>query len=94
MLNSIQFTLLVCALIIQCSLTRAATIYVSTDGDDQQCIPGGSPCATINGAISIATDGDVIIVTPGTYIQSSPITFNGKSLTLQSQGIVIKSNSS
>jgi serine protease len=50
--------------------TRAATFTV----------PGSSP--TIQGAINLAAAGDVILVSPGTYVES--IDFNGKNLTLRS----------
>ncbi len=49
-------------------------IYV--DGD------GPSPYDTIQAAIDVAVDGDVIIVMPGTYVET--INLRGKAITLQS----------
>jgi Right handed beta helix region len=43
-------------------------------------VPGSSP--TIQGAINLAVAGDVILVSPGIYVES--IDFNGKNLTLRS----------
>jgi hypothetical protein len=44
------------------------TWYVASTGDDgNDCSSAGTPCATINGAIGKATDGDTILVAEGTY---------------------------
>ncbi len=45
------------------------TWYVSTTGDDaNDCLTAITPCATINGAIAKAVNGDTINVTSGSYI--------------------------
>jgi hypothetical protein len=46
----------------------ANTWYVATTGDNgNDCLSPGTPCATINGAITKATAGDTILVVEGTY---------------------------
>jgi hypothetical protein len=48
-----------------------ATLYVSTTGNDaNDCITNSTPCATINGAIGKAVDGDTIRVASGIYTGS------------------------
>jgi hypothetical protein len=59
-------------LLILTSLCGGATINV----------PGDFP--TIQGGIDAAVDGDTILVAPGDYVITSPITFRGKALTLES----------
>jgi len=50
------------------ALAAAATWYVATTGDDtNDCLTTSTPCATINGAIGKAIDGDTILVASGTY---------------------------
>lgn len=48
-----------------------ATIYVATTGSDSNAGTSGSPYATINKALSVATAGSVIQVAAGTYSESS-----------------------
>lgn len=50
------------------SARAAGPWYVSTTGDDNNdCLSPNMPCATINGAIGKATNGDTINVAVGTY---------------------------
>ena len=60
------------ALVLQASAVDAATFMV----------PGSS--ATIQGAISLASSGDTILVSPGTYPEA--INFTGKNLAVRSVG--------
>lgn len=51
---------------------RAATWYVTPTGDDTaDCQTPATPCLTINGAIGKAADGDIILVSEGTYSVTS-----------------------
>ena len=58
--------------------------YVATTGDDNNdCLSPGNACATINGAIDKAADGDTINVAMGIYTGSGPYVVTiAKSLTL------------
>ena len=48
------------------------TYYVATTGNDaNSCTTTGAPCATINGAIGKAANGDTIKVAVGTYLDNS-----------------------
>jgi hypothetical protein len=58
----------------------SSTWYVAPGGNDSNdCLSVGTACATINGAISKAADGDTIEVTAGTY--SAAVSIN-KAVTL------------
>lgn len=51
------------------------TIWVSTTGDDGYSgITRAAPKRTIKGAIGVATEGTIIRVSPGTYVEDNPIT--------------------
>jgi len=61
------------------------TWYVATTGNDDanDCLTTSTPCASINGAISKATNGDMILVATGTYTSSgSEVVLINKSVTL------------
>jgi hypothetical protein len=60
------------------------TWYVASTGDDgNDCSSSGTPCATINGAIGKATDGDTILVAEGTYFGTgTEVILINKSITL------------
>jgi hypothetical protein len=47
----------------------AASVWVSTTGDDRTCVRGDAskPCATFNKAYTLATGGDTVEVAAGTY---------------------------
>src|SRR5689334_5259462 len=50
------------------TLSGGAAWYVATTGSDSNdCATISTPCATINGAIGKAADGDIIEVAAGTY---------------------------
>ncbi|MGV3586218.1 MAG: right-handed parallel beta-helix repeat-containing protein [Adhaeribacter sp.] len=59
------------------------TRYVAASGTDAGNCPVGSPCATLNYAIQVASAGDVVQLAPGTYNQKATI---NKSITLQGAG--------
>ena len=58
--------------------------YVATTGDDNNdCLSPSTACATINGAIGKASDGDTINVATGTYTSTSSFVVNiNKDITL------------
>src|SRR5688572_162402 len=57
--------------------------YVLTTGNNSNsCSSTGSPCATINGAIAKASDGDTIYVSSGLYQGSAAIVGITKSITI------------
>lgn len=66
---------------------NAATIYVAACGDDAWtgasgiCAAPDGPKQQISAAMAVASDGDEIVVGPGTYL---PIEFNGVPLTVRS----------
>ncbi len=48
--------------------------YVTTQGSDaNDCLSPSTPCATINGAIGKAIDGDTIYVSQGVFVRSSGV---------------------
>jgi hypothetical protein len=57
---------------------NGATITIGSDGDYD--------FSTIQAGIYDARDGDMILVAPGEYVISEPITFRGKAITLMSEG--------
>ena len=80
---------LLCLLPLTASALEAAVFYVDgTNGDNANT---GTTWAkakkTIQGGVDVATDGDAVIVAPGTYTGegNKAITFNGKKLLLQSR---------
>jgi hypothetical protein len=57
----------------------AATLFVSKTGSDSnQCIQG-QPCLTITRASSLASAGDIVQVSPGTYSERVTLTRSGAS---------------
>jgi len=53
------------------ALAGGSTWYVAATGNDaNNCATTSTPCATIQGAINKAVDGDAIKVTTGTYIRT------------------------
>jgi Zn-dependent metalloprotease len=66
------------------ALQKGAIRYVATSGNDSNsCSSAGSPCATINGAIGKAANGDTIKVATGTYTGSgTEVVLINKSITL------------
>ena len=66
------------------SVRAAGPWYVTPTGDDNNdCLSASTPCATINGAIGKAVDGDTIKVATGTYTDTISYVVNlSKSITL------------
>ncbi|KAA5548286.1 right-handed parallel beta-helix repeat-containing protein [Adhaeribacter rhizoryzae] len=73
------------SLLINATLeSQAQTVrYVAPAGTDAGNCPVGSPCATLNYAIQVASAGDVVQLAPGTYNQKATI---NKPITLQGAG--------
>jgi len=83
------------ALMVSCALfgndAAGDTYYVSTCGDDAwsgadpNCVGPNGPKATIQAAIKTATNGDTVMVLPGTYtgVGNRDIDFGGKAITVQ-----------
>ena len=69
LVNSLFLALVVTAIGLAPQPARAAgPWYVATTGNDNNgCLSPGTACASINGAISKAADGDTINVATGTY---------------------------
>ncbi len=61
--------------------------YVATTGSDvlNTCTLPGSPCLTIEHALSVAAIDDSILVAPGNYAQTSILTVNQNGLTITAQ---------
>ncbi len=76
-----------------CSLGGRAQIYVSPSGNDSNVGSELEPKKTIQAAIDIATGGQTVYITPGTYSPSSALPEHGafininKQLTLEGTGI-------
>ena len=63
------------------------TRYVATTGSDAgACTSPGSPCLTVNHAISLSADGDTVNVAAGTYAENVVV---NKSLTLRGANATI-----
>ncbi len=60
-------------LVVSASMTAAATIQV----------PGDYP--TIQAAIDAAVAGDTVLVAPGEYVITEPITYRGKGITVRGE---------
>lgn len=82
-----RLTRLILILALNITLSRAATWYVETTGNDSNgCTSTSIPCLTIAHAISLAAAGDTIAVQTGTYVQTTVI-LPGKSLLFQGYSV-------
>jgi Right handed beta helix region len=58
----------------QAAASGHATLYVSPAGSDAASCSSAHPCKTIGHAVTVASEGDGIVVRPGTYAESVIIT--------------------
>jgi hypothetical protein len=73
-----DFFLVAVTVLVSSSLSEAATLTVALDDTDQY---------TANQlAFGAAADGDTVLVKPGEYVITEPITFQGKAITVRSDG--------
>ena len=61
----------------------AAVKYVATDGSDNNDGSENSPFATIQAGINASSDGDLVLVQAGTYVEN--INYNGKNIVVQGE---------
>ena len=67
---------LIFIMVLSCTYAHADVIRVDIDGEED--------FDNIQAAIDAAVDGDTIIVSPGQYTVTAPITFQGKAITVRS----------
>ena len=67
-------------LVVFPAAARAATVSVTTTGNDATCTRDGTPCRTLARAVAVAIDGDTVQVGAGQFNISADATFT-KSLT-------------
>jgi hypothetical protein len=60
-------------------------------GNDTSCSSSGSPCLTIARALQLAQEGEVVLVSPGTYNESFTIPQNVRVLGLDRRQVIIQS---
>ena len=46
---------------------EAATLYISTNGNDSNACSQSAPCSSFNGALTKAANGDIVEVSGGNY---------------------------
>ena len=66
------------------TVQAAGPWYVSSSGDDSDCLSWATACTTINGALGKAGSGDTIYIDAGTYAES--LSLNNITLTLTGAG--------
>lgn len=89
LLPALSLCLLTCAFVLACALAapaRAATLYVSPQGSDDNPGTSARPYATIQAAVNNAAPGGVVTLRAGTYAGGGnrDIDFGGKALTVNS----------
>ncbi|HOW74021.1 MAG TPA: hypothetical protein PKY77_25740 [Phycisphaerae bacterium] len=85
-MNASRTWMLACALVgLLAGAASAATIFVATTGDDaNDGLSWTAAKRTVQAGLDAASDGDEIIVGPGTYPEA--INFLGKAVYLRSSG--------
>ncbi len=68
------------------SIVASGTYYVSTSGNDANACTQAAPCKTITRGISVALNGNVVIVLAGEYRENVNV---NKPITLKAQGRVV-----
>jgi hypothetical protein len=72
----IKRTLLALTIILSCSMAKAATYYVATSGSDSANGSSGTPWKTPGTSMGKLNPGDTLIITAGTYVETSSYSFS------------------
>ena len=78
------------------SASSAKTLYVATNGDDENNdgLSAATPFATIQKAIDSTKSCDTVEIADGTYFITEPIRFDGKYAEIRNDSLKISSQSS